>query len=206
MQFKQDSDKQGFIHKCTHSNTAITSSYSVRLGSSKKEETLIQKFFSFLFFHPCEYSTFNHAHIWEPFCPSPTSVPGTWYDRNDALEISNININLSPDFMQVCGSAVKRVITCTFLLHSDSNQGPRLTANSSRPKHNPTFTDVIFENEVWATWHCVPGEHRGTSQKNVKQTSLETGNGTNEYHEKKFNTSLVWWPRSKRKILTVWDA
>lgn len=146
MQFKRNSDKQGFIHTCTHSNTTITFSYSVRLGSSKKEETRIQKFFSFLFFHPCEYSAFNHAHIWEPFYPNPTSVPGTWYDRNNALEISNININISPDLVQVCGSAVKRVITWTFLLHSDSNRGPRLTASSSRPKHNPTLMDVILEN------------------------------------------------------------
>lgn len=145
MQFKQDSDKQGFIHKCTHSKTTITSSYSVGLGSSKKEETEIL-LLPFFFFHPFEYSAFNHAHIWEPFCPSPTSVPGTWYDRNDALEITNININLSPELMQVCGSAVKQAITCTFLLHSDSNQVPRLTANSSRPKHNLTFTDLISEN------------------------------------------------------------
>lgn len=77
--------------------------------------------------------------------------------------------------MQVRGSAVKQAITCTFLLHSDSNRGPRLTANSSRPKHNLTFTDVISENEVWATWYCVTGEHRGTRTSSKHRWKLEMG-------------------------------
>lgn len=93
--------------------------------------------------------------------------------------------------MQVCGSAVKRAITCTFLLHSDSNRGPRLTANSSRPKHNPTFTDVILENEEWATWYCVPGEHRGTSWRMSSKRHWKLEMGPIKYHEKSSNGSVL---------------
>lgn len=153
MQFKQDSDKQGFIHTCTHSNKTITSSYLVRLGSSKKELTLLQKFFSFLSFFFCFFSSVWILSI------QPCSHLGAILSKSNICAWhlirqewcsgkSNVNINISPDLIQVCGSAVKRAITCAFLLHSDSNRGPRLTANSSRPKHNPAFTDVIFENEI----------------------------------------------------------
>lgn len=149
MQFKQDSDKQGFIHTCTHSNKTITSSYSAQKRSwlfSRNSSPSF--FFLFLFFssvwilsiQPCSHlgAILSKSNIcaWH-------LIRQEWCSGK-----SNININISPDLIQVCGSAVKRAITCAFLLHSDSNRGPRLTANSSRPKHNPTFTDVIFENEV----------------------------------------------------------
>lgn len=96
---------------------------------------------------------------------------------------SNININISLDLIQVCGSTA---ITCTFLLHSDGNWGGRQTGESSRPKRNPAVTDVNYENEV-----CNPipeaseTEHKGKKSMHVKKTSLEIVNGANKYQERK---------------------
>lgn len=50
MQFKQDSDKQGFIHTCTHSNTGN----NIQLfGRSRKEESLFSRNSSLYFFFIC---------------------------------------------------------------------------------------------------------------------------------------------------------